>query len=202
MGANPSKHSPGGSARHEVEGQNTDDFPVECVSWLDVQEFLNRLEARDAGGPWRHRLPTEAQWEYACRATAVSTEPFCFRAPSRSLTASLANFDSNVPYGGGKPDQPIPWRPRGVGSYDPNPLGLYDLHGNVWEWCSDWYGPYEAGPLSDPSGPADGTERTCRGGSWISDGEDCRAASRIKHRPSERNARLGFRVAAVRHGGG
>jgi formylglycine-generating enzyme required for sulfatase activity len=127
------------------------------VSWEAVQTFLDRLNALvpglDAG------LPSEAQWEYACRAG--TTAPFSF---GRNITPEQ-NYDGNYPYAGAEKGL---YRERtvAVGSLPPNPWGLYEMHGNVWEWCADWYGPYPDGSQIDPAGPPDGSRRVLRGGSW------------------------------------
>ena len=134
-----------------------DDLPVECVSWDDCQEFIQRLSQ---SGDGIYRLPTEAEWEYACRA-GTST-PFVI-GNGRDLDSTQANFDGNYPYGAGRKglyrEQTTP-----VKSFAPNAWGLYDMHGNVWEWCQDWYGDYLIGAVSDPQGPSSGVFRVHRGG--------------------------------------
>src|SRR5204863_10089486 len=114
----------------------------------------------------------EAEWEYACRGGGGS--PFHH---GKSLSSSAANFDGRYPYGGA-PAGPYLERTTAVGSYPPNAFGLYDMHGNVWEWCADWYDGayYRANPRIDPAGPARGTNRALRGGSWLDLGRNCRAA--------------------------
>ena len=112
-----------------------------------------------------YRLPTEAEWEYSCRAGATASTPFHF---GTSLNSTQANFHGEYPYGGAAKG-PSLGRACAVGSYPPNAWGLYDLHGNVWEWCADWFSPDfyrqpEAG--QDPHGPPTGTRRVLRGGSW------------------------------------
>ena len=134
-------------------------------------------------------------------AAVVCDEPFLFAAPSPSLRSTRANFDGKFRYpaGGKKPKVKDPYLARTcpVGSYEPNPLGLYDMHGNVWEWCSDWFDDDLAagGPARDPLGPPTGTEHLIRGGSWDSLGESCRAANRRKEDLEYSNPVLGFRVA-------
>ena len=162
------------------------DCPVESVSWEDCQKFVAKVNAT---GKVRVSLPTEAQWEYACRAG--TTTPYSFGS---SLNGDKANCDGNYPYG-----TTVKGRCRGetvpVGSYAPNAWGLCDMHGNVWEWCSDWYGDYPAGSVSDPTGPASGASRVNRGGSWDNYARDCRSAYRNRDEPGDRISGLGFRLA-------
>lgn len=144
-------------------------FPVECVSWEDANEFCRRLtEIERKSGHlltgWEYRLPTEAQWEYACRA-GTST-PY---STGESLTVWQANTDSTGA------------TPRGF--YWPNPWGIYDMHGNLWEWCQDWYGEYHAEPAIDPAGPAHGVNRVARGGSWLMYARFSRSAERAPGEP-------------------
>src|SRR5207248_2144850 len=118
--------------------------------------------------------------------------------PTDSLSSHQANFNGNHPYGGAGKRKPLK-RTCKVGSYRPNRLGLYDVHGNVWEWCADWSGDYPHGPVVDPLGTPDGSGRVIRGGGWNYGGQDCRAAYRYGVTPSNRGNDLGFRVAAVPH---
>jgi formylglycine-generating enzyme required for sulfatase activity len=202
MGNNPAYFSRGGEGKDsvkDVSDAELDLFPVEQVSWEDAQTFLKRLAARpeEAKDRREYRLPSEAEWEYACRGGPDSSPlPFHFDQPSASLHSSQANFDGNYPYGGAAKG-PYLQRPSKVGSYTPNKLGLYDVQGNVWEWCVDWYAEYSAAPATDPIGPSEGSVRVDRGGCWHDDGRRSRAASRDGYRPSLRNRRLGFRAAAV-----
>jgi uncharacterized protein (TIGR02996 family) len=197
MGNNPSYFCATGGGREEVKGLDTSDFPVEQVSWQDAQTFLAKLtalpEEKEAG--WGYRLPSEAEWEYACRGGASSSTPFCF---GRSLASAQANFNGAHPYGGAE-EGPFLGRTCPVGSYRPNAWGLFDTHGNVWEWCEDWYanGYYGNSPAQDPLGPSNGSARVIRGGCWRGSGQSCRAAFRGESMPSYRNFALGFRVAAV-----
>jgi formylglycine-generating enzyme required for sulfatase activity len=140
-------------------------------------------------------LPSEAEWEYACRGGASSSTPFCF---GNSLSSTQANFNGAYPYGGAEAG-PSLGRTCPAGSYRPNAWGLFDPHGNVWEWCSDWYAEdyYGKSPAQDPLGPSHGSARVIRGGSWNFYGGLCRAASRYGNGPSARHFNLGFRVAAV-----
>jgi formylglycine-generating enzyme required for sulfatase activity len=162
--------------------------PVETVSWEDAQRFIAALNARVPG--LQARLPTEAEWEYACRAG--TTTPFSF---GENITPEQVNYHGGYPYAGGKEglnrQRTVP-----VASLPANPWGVYEMHGNVWEWCQDWYGEYPSGPQVDPRGPAEeGAERVLRGGSWISFGRYCRSAYRFWFVPAGRYSYLGFRLA-------
>ena len=163
------------------------ELPVEQVSWEDSQTFLKKVNALASGGGFR--LPTEAEWEYACRAGTETA--FCY---GDSLDASMANFDGGFPYGGGKKGE-YREKPTRVGQFRPNGWGLYDMHGNVWEWCQDWYGAYPVGAVTDPAGAASGSYRVLRGGCWIHNASYCRSALRSIVAPSNRSIYLGFRVA-------
>jgi formylglycine-generating enzyme required for sulfatase activity len=193
--------------KDNVKGLDTSDFPVENVSWEDALEFLTKLNALAAERKFRvtYRLPTEAEWEYACRGGHLIKDkkkaqlPFHFRAPCASLGFGQANFASECPYGGGKVGK-SPGRTNTVGNNgEANDLGLYDMHGNACEWCSDWYDPgyFANSPRKDPTGPLRGSYRVNRGGCWCSRGEYCRAADRSCGEPSRRHYAVGFRVAAV-----
>ena len=162
-----------------------DNFPVVCVTWRDSQEFCSRLRAATR---LSIQLPTEAQWEYACRAG--TTTAFSF---GDSCNGSAANCDGMSPWG-------TPQNGLYVGnttvvkSYSANPWGLYDMHGNVWEWCSDWYGEYAPVAAIDPKGPDSGTFRVSRGGSWRAAAERCRSAARGCNAPESKIDSLGFRL--------
>ena len=160
------------------------DRPVEQISWDDCQAFIRQV---NVAVRTTVSLPIEAQWEYACRAG--TTTPFNFGS---SLNGDNANCDGNYPYGATDKG-----RYRGkiapVGSYAPNAWGLYDMHGNVWEWCQDWYGHY-SGDATDPTGPASGSFRVQRGGGWINSASCCRSASRCNDSPSFGDGNLGFRL--------
>ena len=186
MGSNPAEFiaARGGGPNH----------PVEQVSWDDAVEFCRRLSALPAEvrSGRRYRLPTEAEWEYACRAGAITASAF-----GDALGSERANFDGHSPYGGA-PKGKYLQRTTPVGSYPSNAWGLYDMHGNVWEWCADWYGEryYGRSPGSDPAGPDDGDKRVVRGGSWNNNGRSCRSANRYKYKPSHKSGNVGFRVVA------
>jgi formylglycine-generating enzyme required for sulfatase activity len=199
MGTNPSLYSATGDARHEVKGMATDDFPVEQVNWMDAQRFCARLSAlpREKAAGLVYRLPTEAEWEYACRAG--SKTPF---HTGTALTTEQANFDGRTQY---LHVTRGTWlgRTTKVGSYPPNAWGLYDMHGNVSEWCQDWFGReyYKSGITEDPPGPAIDAipvrRRVARGGSWVDPIWNCRAAARLAGEPDYRNYRYGLRVACT-----
>jgi formylglycine-generating enzyme required for sulfatase activity len=182
---------------HALAGTNPSHFsdcgprcPVENVSYAEIETFLNRLNEGDRA--FRYRLPTEAEWEYTCRAG--TTTPFSTGA---NLTTDQANYNGTFAYatfGRGVNRE----RPTAAGTFPPNPWGLADMHGNVWEWTSDWYGPYAAGSAIDPHGPPSGEKKVIRGGSWYFDANSARCALRYTHAPQDRGFSLGFRVAADR----
>jgi formylglycine-generating enzyme required for sulfatase activity len=199
VGSNPSYFSKQGKGKDKVENLDTSDFPVETVSHEDAEKFCSLLSQRPAEkrAGRTYRLPTEAEWEHACRGGGSA--PFCFEKPSDSVSHGQANFDSQHPYGGGDKGA-APGGTCRVDSYKPNPYGLYNMHGNVWEWCSDWYDPgyYGKSDLTDPIGPRDKMKsRVLRGGSWKDGGPYCRAASRYDSSPDYRNVQFGFRVVCV-----
>jgi formylglycine-generating enzyme required for sulfatase activity len=196
MGENPSYFSSDGFGKDKVAGMSTDDFPVEGVDHRNAMDFCKNLSALDAEkkSGRLYRLPTEAEWEYACRGGAPSHQTFHFGNP---LSSKQANFNGNYPYGrAGKAD--FLRRPCKVGSYKPNAFGLYDMHGNVWEWCADgWDEDYYAeSPPRDPQGPSVGSFNVIRGGGWSDRGQKCRSAYRNSYGIPGRWD-LGFRVALV-----
>jgi formylglycine-generating enzyme required for sulfatase activity len=138
-----------------------------------------------------YTLPTEAQWEYACRERGEAKGPFHY---GDSLSSRQANFNGNYPYGGAAKGR-FRKKTTKVGSYKANKLGLYDMHGNVREWCSDWYGAYPSGSVADPSGPSGGSFRVLRGGSWADSAGFCRSAHRDWDAPTFRNRSVGFRLS-------
>ena len=167
--------------------------PVERVEWSDAAAYCERLTAvesaagRLAAG-YAYQFPTEAEWEYACRSG--TTTPFAF---GESLSSQQANFNGNWPY---QTTQLGPFlnSTTAVESYAPNPWGLYDMHGNAWEWCADWYAPYAGGSVTDPTGPAKGDYRIIRGGCWFDGGWFCRSAYRFSFGPGRWFGSIGFRV--------
>jgi formylglycine-generating enzyme required for sulfatase activity len=171
----------------QVMGSNPSEFkgpqnPVEKVSWNDAVEFcrkLSELPSEKSAG-YVYRLPTEAEWEYACRAGTQTAYSF---GNSESELGDYAWYDENS---GGKSHP--------VGSKKPNAWGLYDMHGNVYEWCQDWYGDYPSGSVTDPTGAASGSVRVFRGGSWFIYSDFCRSAYRDWYTPGLRYFDLGFRV--------
>jgi formylglycine-generating enzyme required for sulfatase activity len=178
--------------------------PVENVTFVEVQQFLARLNERAASGgaaasdpPLRYRLPSEAEWEYACRAG--TTGPF---STGESITTAQANYNGKFPYSSSSTNTAGEFRqkPSAVGSFPYNPWGLADMHGNVWEWTADWYGPYtESGQANiDPHGATSGDKRVIRGGSWYFDANSARCGLRYTHAPQDRGFSLGFRIAADR----
>ncbi len=160
-----------------------DDCPVENVSWNDAQEFIKEL-SRMTGK--EHRLPTEAQWEYACRAGTDTAYNW-----GDDADCSKANYGNgwSSECKGTNPGKTMP-----VGSFPPNAWGLYDMHGNVWEWCQDWYGDYPDGTIKDPVGPENGRSRVRRGGSWGNGAGGLRSAYRSIYSPGGRSINLGFRL--------
>ena len=165
--------------------------PVERVSWTDAQAFLAQLNAMEqtAGrlpAGWKYVLPTEAQWEYACRAGTTTAYSW-----GNDINSSRANYN----WDGGATDGSDLKQTRDVGMYDPNPWGFFDMHGNVWEWVHDWYAYYPSGAITDPLGPALGSNRVYRGGAWSEHASQQRSAERKNWGPSRRTNSLGFRVA-------
>jgi len=178
-----------------VMGNNPSDIkglkrPVEQVSWNNALEFCQKISQKTGK---IYRLPSEAEWEYACRAG--TTTPFYF---GETITPDLVNYDGNHPYGSA-PKGLYRKQTTDVGSFGPNPFGLYDMHGNVWEWCSDkWHDNYSGAP-TDGSSWETGTDnnRVLRAGSWNCNTVYCRSAYRGRHSAVHRSRHLGFRVAVA-----
>ena len=172
--------------------RNCDKRPVENISWYDVQEFLQKLNQTLPAGQKPYRLLTEAEWEYAARGGGNAV---LFGNGKNVADPAQINFDSNW--------DPKPYSIVGidrqkttpVGSFSANPLGLYDMSGNVWEWCNDWYDSYSSSLQINPTGPPSGTSRVVRGGSWFYYPQACRVASRLNVRPDTRSYLVGFRLA-------
>jgi formylglycine-generating enzyme required for sulfatase activity len=195
MKTSPSHFSRSARGKELVKAMETRNFPVERVTWGNAVVFCRKLSERaeEQHEGRVYRLPAEAEWEYACRGD--SPHPFHL---GLSLSSTLANFDGNYPYGGA-PRGPFLRRTCVAGSYPANAFGLHDLHGNVWEWCQDWYGEhyYQESPAEDPQGPTTGDRRVVRGGCWSSPGSNCRTAYRGKLEPGDHLHRVGFRVVLV-----
>jgi formylglycine-generating enzyme required for sulfatase activity len=218
MKNNPSHFQPlaGGAAR--VSDKDTSKYPVECVNWFEAIEFCNRLSKLDGLTPYYtltevhgegnainaatatiaggkgYRLPTEAEWEYACRAGTATS--FWYGVENTGREANLKPIMVAGGYGEGPKWQSVSRTVR-AGSYPVNPWGIYDMHGNVAEWCWDWHDKdfYKVSPKDDPAGPAAGSQKVLRGGSWMVLEGSCRSASRYWHTPGERKNYVGFRVA-------
>lgn len=185
-----------------------DDLPVENVTWYEAAQYCNTRSERESLTPayginglgddlrvtWNrrangYRLPTEAEWEYACRAG--TTTPF---NTGENATSRQANYYGYYPYNDA-PRGEYRERTLPVGSLAPNRWGLHEMHGNVWEWCWDWYGEYPTTAQNNPDGPSSGIYRVNRGGGWNDFGRHLRSAYRAAHPPANRTFNLGFRVA-------
>jgi len=202
MGTNPSYFQKGKDGADKVKDLDTKKFPVETVSWDDTQKFMTKLNAKSENNKNKrlYRLPREGEWEYICRGGQCSkhTLPFQFAEPQKSLSSTEANFNGNQPYRGAA-QGPYLERTTKVGAYQkPNRFGIHDMHGNVYEWCEDWYDEkyYATSPKADPTGAEKGVFRVLRGGDWNSDGGSCRASDRYWSGPSNRSRFIGFRVLA------
>jgi formylglycine-generating enzyme required for sulfatase activity len=202
MGLNPSSFAASGGGKDSVAGLDTTGHPVETVSWNDAAEFCAKLSEREKLKPvysrtgdtvtilstgGGYRLPTEAEWEFACRAG--TTTRFSSGDQDESLF-QVAWIGSNS-HGVSHP----------VGELQANQFGLYDIHGNVWEWVQDWWGPtyyshFQGEPAIDPGGPASaGSQRVIRGGSWYNQISNCRASRRNVFEPTNGRGSIGFRLA-------
>lgn len=166
-------------------GSNPSDFkgdpnrPVETVSWDGAQAFIQKLNEQER--VTTYRLPTEAEWEYAARAGSTTAYSFGDDPMQLREYAWYHNNSNNTTHP--------------VGQLKPNAWGLYDMHGNVWEWAQDWYGDYPSEPVTDPTGPTKGADRVLRGGSWYDDARGCRATIRNNSSPVDHGYFLGFRLA-------
>jgi formylglycine-generating enzyme len=175
----------------EVMGNNPSRFkdeknlPVETVSWEDCQEFIKKLREKDKRP---YRLPSESEWEYACRAGTTMTFHH-----GETIPTDQANYDGNLTYGIGKKGK-YRGKTTPVGSFPANAWGLHDMHGNVWQWCQDWYGDYPKKDVVDSQGPDAGDTRVLRGGSWADGPRHCRSAERNANVPGHRTSNFGFRL--------
>ncbi len=178
---------------HFTGQPDSDQRPVEQVSWHDAMEFCRRLSALSGDA---YKLPSEAQWEYACRAG--STTPFAF---GETITTELANYDGNDTYAKG-PKGEFRQQTTPVGMFAANAWGLQDMHGNVWEWCLDhWHGSYEGAPFDGSAWVSGGEQgRLLRGGSWLGLPGFCRSADRGRLRPDDAGSGVGFRVVCLPQG--
>jgi formylglycine-generating enzyme required for sulfatase activity len=190
MGKNPSECTRDGTEKERVKDIADEDlklFPVEHVSWVDAEEFIKTLNEKEAGRGYLYRLPTEAEWEYACRGGATSEEEcsyhFYLAKPTNDLSSKEANINDSFTDGKAE-KRPHLKRPTKVGSYAPNKLGLYDMHGNVWQWCQDLN---EKGEFS----------RWSRGGGWNDGSEDCRASNHQGRSPLGQDCDRGFRLVRI-----
>lgn len=174
--------SPANPSHFQAQANN----PVENVAWHDAQRFISELNRRLPGLP--ARLPTEAEWEYACRAG--TTTPFSF---GEQVTPAQVNYHGDYPYadglGGLYRQCTVP-----TGSLPANLWGLYEMHGNVWEWCADWYAEYPSEAQLDPRGPSFGKMRVLRGGTWSDPARYARSATRSRIEPAYRPRSTGFRI--------
>jgi formylglycine-generating enzyme required for sulfatase activity len=196
MKTNPSYFRPGGKGEGQVKGLDTGEFPVEQVSWKDAKKFCAELTnlAEEKQARRYYRLPTEAEWEYACRAGTTTVFHF-----GNSLSLKQANCSGRFPVVEGEKDESL-HRTTKVGSYEKNAWGLFDMHGNVQEWCEDWSDRNyykDAKARVDPKGPATGTRHIMRGGSWSYDGSYARAALRNGVSSFITLSDQGFRVVCV-----
>jgi formylglycine-generating enzyme required for sulfatase activity len=219
MHSDPSSFSPLGKRGMEVNGIDTTRFPVEGVSWFRAVEFCNRLSKLDNFEPYYkievekqdgdnilaakvtilggygYRLPTEAEWEYACRAGTQT--PYHFGQSSNGVLANTKGVLISAGGYGGDIKGPNLGRTARVGSYAANAWGLFDMHGNAGEWCWDYHAKdyYATSPRNDPRGPDTGTQRVIRGGSWLTTEANARSACRFGQTPEESKDFVGFRVA-------
>ena len=177
----------------EVMGKNPSqltgdkNLPVDTVAWGDCQAFIKKLQEKDPDKK-AYRLPTEAEWEYACRAG--TTTPFHF---GDTISTVQANYDGNFAYGAGKKGI-CRGKTTPVDTFPANAWGLHDMHGNLWQWCQDWYGDYPKADVTDPKGPEKADTRVIRGGTWYFGPSLCRSARRDGFSANNRDRYYGFRL--------
>jgi len=177
----------------QVMGNNPSHFkgeknlPVDAISWNDCQQFIKKLREKDKDEK-AYRLPTEAEWEYACRAG--TTTPFHF---GETISTEQANYFGEGVYGNGKKGVNRQ-KTTPVGTFPANAWGLHDMHGNLRQWCQDWYGGYPNNDVTDPQGPEKGQFRVLRGGCWLNNPQFCRSAHRVGHVPGNRGSDYGLRL--------
>jgi len=192
LGINPSFYTATGPVKDKLKDLDTSRLPVDDVTWFQAIEFCRKLSQspQEVKAGRVYRIPTEAEWEYACRAGTKTVFHY-----GDSLSSQQANFNGKYPFGKAKTDKFLN-RTTTVGSYPPNAWGLYDMHGNLNEWCMDKFDRayYANSPAKDPKGPKQGESPVIRGGDWYSDGRDCRSAFRYADIPEGRFYALGFRV--------
>jgi formylglycine-generating enzyme required for sulfatase activity len=204
VGNNPAWFSAAGGGRETVAGQASDSYPVENVSWLDATQYCDRLSKKDGLAPYYdvsgqrdvvrgargsgYRLPTEAEWEFACRA-GTSTKYSFESDPSKLGEYAWYSHNSSD-------------KTHNVGEKLPNAFGLHDMHGNVWEWCWDSHddGYYRYSPPADPRGPPRASDRVARGGGWANGPSYCRSAARVRLSPAYGDYSLGLRLARGQSG--
>ena len=160
--------------------------PAEQVSWDDIKQSGGFMDTLSSLASMSFRLPTEAEWEYCCKAGTSTNYSY-----GNTANGAWMWYGSNS----GSQTHDV-----GTTTSKPNPWGLYDMHGNVWEWCEDWYGSYPSGTVNDPTGPGSGSYRVLRGGSWSYNAANCSSAGRTNDEPSYRNNHIGFRVAVAAAG--
>ncbi|MBF0225985.1 MAG: formylglycine-generating enzyme family protein [Desulfobacterales bacterium] len=166
-----------------IMGQNPSRFvgekhPVENISWEEANLFIDKLNKMLTVDGFR--LPTEAEWEYSCRAGSKAS--YCFGNDINLLKDYAWYYDNSNGH------------PQTVGQLKPNAWGVHDMHGNVWEWCDDWYGEYPSDLMIDPNGPLTGTNKVSRGGSWLNYARSCQAGYRSYYSPQNRGNGIGFRI--------
>jgi formylglycine-generating enzyme required for sulfatase activity len=195
METNPSFFAMTGVGRNKVRPKEAPMHPVDSVTWNEAAAFCTKLSARTAEKvrKFSYRLPTEAEWEFACRAGTSSSLYY-----GEDVSADVANFNGFAPLGKGVAMSFIrsTWM---VGAYKANAFGLYDMHGNVAEWCADWYDAdyYRKSPKVNPTGPEQGEERVFRGGGWANTARACRSAARHHLPPDHSSYNIGFRLVLV-----